>query len=62
MPSGGVTTEYDNLKPWFDAGATCVGMGSQLMKKEYIESGNFESLTQKVKETIELIKSIREGK
>lgn len=62
MPSGGVTTEYDNLKPWFDAGATCVGMGSQLMKKEYIELGNFESLTQKVKETIELIKSIREGK
>ncbi|MGF7140081.1 bifunctional 4-hydroxy-2-oxoglutarate aldolase/2-dehydro-3-deoxy-phosphogluconate aldolase [Roseimarinus sediminis] len=59
MPSGGVTPEYDNLKAWFDAGATCVGMGSQLMKKEYIETGDFEGLAQKVKETLELIQQIR---
>jgi 2-dehydro-3-deoxyphosphogluconate aldolase / (4S)-4-hydroxy-2-oxoglutarate aldolase len=59
MPSGGVTPEYDNLKAWFKAGATCVGMGSQLMKKEYISTGDFKSLTEKVKETIELIKKIK---
>lgn len=59
MPSGGVTPEYDNLKGWFDAGATCVGMGGQLMKKEYIEEGNFEGLARKVAETIALIKEIR---
>ncbi|MCF8358471.1 MAG: bifunctional 4-hydroxy-2-oxoglutarate aldolase/2-dehydro-3-deoxy-phosphogluconate aldolase [Prolixibacteraceae bacterium] len=62
MPSGGVTTEYDNLKPWFDAGATCVGMGSKLMKKEYIENEDFEGLARKVKDTIELIKSIKKDK
>jgi 2-dehydro-3-deoxyphosphogluconate aldolase/(4S)-4-hydroxy-2-oxoglutarate aldolase len=60
MPSGGVTPEYDNLKGWFAAGATCVGMGGQLMKKEYIETGNFDALAEKVKETIELIQKIRE--
>ncbi|MDA3929373.1 MAG: bifunctional 4-hydroxy-2-oxoglutarate aldolase/2-dehydro-3-deoxy-phosphogluconate aldolase [Prolixibacteraceae bacterium] len=59
MPSGGVTPERDNLEGWFKAGATCVGMGSQMMKKEYIEGGDFEGLAKKVKETIALIKEIR---
>ena len=59
MPSGGGTPEYDNLKAWFVAGVTCVGLGSQLMKKEYIETGNFDALTQKVKNTIELIENIK---
>jgi 2-dehydro-3-deoxyphosphogluconate aldolase/(4S)-4-hydroxy-2-oxoglutarate aldolase len=59
MPSGGVTPEYENLKAWFKAGATCVGLGSQLMKKEYISTGNFQGLADKVKETIELIRKIK---
>ena len=59
MPSGGVTPEYDNLKAWFKAGATCVGMGSQLMKKEFIDGENFEGLTEKVKESLALIQKIR---
>lgn len=62
MPSGGVTPEYDNLKGWFDAGATCVGMGGQLMKKEYIDGGDFEGLAVKVEETIALINKIRSEK
>ena len=28
MPTGGVSPTYESLKTWFDAGATCVGMGS----------------------------------
>lgn len=59
MPSGGVTPEYDNLKAWFKAGATVVGIGSHLMKKEFIVSENYEGLTVKVKDTITLIKKIR---
>ncbi len=59
MPSGGVTPEYDNLKAWFKAGATCVGMGSQLMKKTYVSEGNYSELAGKVKEAIELIKKIK---
>jgi 2-dehydro-3-deoxyphosphogluconate aldolase / (4S)-4-hydroxy-2-oxoglutarate aldolase len=59
MPSGGVTPEYENLKAWFKAGATCVGMGSQLVKNELISTGNFEGLTEMVKQTLELIKKIK---
>jgi 2-dehydro-3-deoxyphosphogluconate aldolase / (4S)-4-hydroxy-2-oxoglutarate aldolase len=59
MPSGGVSPEYENLKAWFKAGATVVGMGSQLIKKSYITENNYSGLTEKVKETIAVIKKIR---
>lgn len=62
MPSGGVTPEYENLKGWFDAGVTCVGLGSQLVKSSYAKDKNYGDLTRKVSETIELIKLIRSGK
>jgi 2-dehydro-3-deoxyphosphogluconate aldolase / (4S)-4-hydroxy-2-oxoglutarate aldolase len=60
MPSGGVTPEYENLKKWFSAGVTCVGLGSQLITKATITLGTYEELTAKVKETIQTIKQIRE--
>lgn len=59
MPTGGVTPEETNLKSWFDAGATCVGIGSQLISKDILENKNFELLTKKVKETLDSIKKIR---
>jgi len=59
MPSGGVTPEYDNLKAWFKAGATCVGMGSQLIKKSYVSENNYVGLIEKVKETLATIKKIK---
>jgi 2-dehydro-3-deoxyphosphogluconate aldolase/(4S)-4-hydroxy-2-oxoglutarate aldolase len=59
MPSGGVSPEYENLKAWFKAGATLVGMGSQLIKKSYITDNNYSGLTEKVKETLAVIKKIR---
>ena len=40
MPTGGVSPDRDNLKSWFDAGVTCVGMGSKLIKKD--KDGNFD--------------------
>ncbi len=59
MPTGGVSTEKDNLEAWFSAGVTCVGMGSKLISKEILNKGDFEGLKTKVKETLELIQSIR---
>jgi len=59
MPTGGVTTNRDNLKSWFDAGATCVGIGSQLISKEILDNSDFAGLQAKVSETIAVIKEIR---
>lgn len=59
MPTGGVSSDRDNLKEWFDAGATCVGMGSQLITKDILKQQNFNKLEARVKETLETIKALR---
>jgi 2-dehydro-3-deoxyphosphogluconate aldolase/(4S)-4-hydroxy-2-oxoglutarate aldolase len=59
MPTGGVSTEESNLKAWFDAGVTCVGMGSQLISKEVLADKDFKGLENKVRGILELIKKLR---
>lgn len=59
MPTGGVSTERDNLKTWFDAGVTCVGIGSQLISSEILANKDYAGLEAKVKETLAIIAGIR---
>ncbi len=59
MPTGGVSPERENLQMWFDAGVTCVGMGSKLISKAILNTGDFKSLEAKVKETLLLIRELR---
>lgn len=40
MPTGGVAPTEASLKSWFDAGVTCVGIGSKLIAKD--NQGNFD--------------------
>ncbi len=56
MPTGGVDTSEENLKAWFKAGVTCVGMGSQLITKDIIENQNFKKLEEEVLKALEIIK------
>ncbi len=59
MPTGGVSTDEENLKAWFGAGVTCVGMGSKLISKEILANQNFAGLESLVGETLSKIKKIR---
>lgn len=60
MPTGGVTLEKDNLKGWFDAGVTCVGMGSNLFPKDVMESKDWGKMAQMAKDLIDTIKEVRQ--
>ena len=40
MPTGGVSPTQENLEGWFNAGVTCVGMGSKLITKN--SEGNYD--------------------
>ena len=60
MPSGGVTPEEQNLKGWFDAGAFCVGMGSQLITKKIIADRDFRQLEDTCTRTLEMVRRIRQ--
>jgi 2-dehydro-3-deoxyphosphogluconate aldolase / (4S)-4-hydroxy-2-oxoglutarate aldolase len=59
MPTGGVDTTEANLKGWFSAGVTCVGMGSNLFPKEILDKKDFASLTEKVKSLMETINKVK---
>ncbi|MEM9680500.1 MAG: bifunctional 4-hydroxy-2-oxoglutarate aldolase/2-dehydro-3-deoxy-phosphogluconate aldolase, partial [Bacteroidota bacterium] len=59
MPTGGVAPTEENLKGWFNAGVTCVGMGSNLVSKDVIANKDFEGLTRTVRKTLSLIQQIR---
>lgn len=59
MPTGGVAPTEESLRKWFDAGVTCVGMGSQLITKEILQGRQFDVLVEKVKSTMDLIRQIR---
>lgn len=59
MPTGGVSTDRENLKSWFDAGVTCVGIGSQLISNEVLKSQDFDGLEATVRATLATIKEIR---
>ncbi len=60
MPTGGVKPTEDNLGSWFSAGVFCVGMGSQLFKKEIIASGEFDTLSHAVSDALQIIKRLKQ--
>ena len=62
MPTGGVEPNEANLSEWFTAGATCVGMGSQLFPKNVISSGEFGKITDTCREVFEIIQKCQKGK
>ena len=59
MPTGGVSPDKENLTAWFESGVSCVGMGSNLFPKEWLVKGDFEKITQLVRNTLLIINEIR---
>lgn len=56
MPTGGVSPTEENLKVWFEAGVTCVGMGSQLFPKNVLVEKNYDYITEKCSQALSIIK------
>ena len=59
MPTGGVTTELHNLTAWFQAGAVCVGLGSQLIGGSVFKDRDMDGLTEAVRSALATAKQIR---
>lgn len=59
MPTGGVTATEENIKGWFEAGVACVGMGSKLVVKELVAAGDFDGITDNVKQVRQWIQEVR---
>ena len=59
MPTGGVSPTEENLKGWFEAGACCVGMGSQLFPQEILANKDYGYITKKCAQALEIIKKYK---
>jgi 2-dehydro-3-deoxyphosphogluconate aldolase/(4S)-4-hydroxy-2-oxoglutarate aldolase len=59
MPTGGVSPDETNLRGWFEAGVACVGMGSKLVRGDWLKAGAFDKIEQLVSQTLATIRSIR---
>ena len=62
MVTGGVKPEEENLKSWFAAGASVVGMGSNLFPKEAIAAGNYDEVTNLCRLSLDTIQKIKAAK
>lgn len=59
MPTGGVSPDEVNLRAWFSAGVAAVGMGSNLVRKEWVQAGDFAAIEETMRRTLALIRKIR---
>ena len=59
MPTGGVSPDEENLKQWFDAGVTCVGMGSQLFPKNVLAEKNYAYITEICSKALAIIAQLK---
>ena len=59
MPTGGVSPTKESIEAWFEAGVTCVGMGSKLISKEIIANEDYKGLEDTISSALDLIKSVR---
>ncbi|MEM7572342.1 MAG: bifunctional 4-hydroxy-2-oxoglutarate aldolase/2-dehydro-3-deoxy-phosphogluconate aldolase [Bacteroidota bacterium] len=61
MPTGGVAPTEESLKAWFEAGVTCVGMGSKLMAKQADGSYDYAEISRRTRQALAIITELRAG-
>ena len=59
MPTGGVQATPEGLSAWFKAGVAAVGIGGDLIKKEYLDTGNYDAMAARTAEILALIREVR---
>ncbi len=59
MPTGGVEPTETSLKQWFEAGVTCVGMGSQLFPPDLLKNEDWDGITKICSGALGIISKIK---
>ena len=61
MPTGGVQLNAASLTEWFAAGACCVGMGSDLVRRDLVAAADYRAISANVRTALKLIREARGG-
>lgn len=59
MVTGGVEPTEENLSAWFKAGVFCVGMGSKLFPNDKIKTSDWDYVTNKCRESLDIIHKLK---
>jgi 2-dehydro-3-deoxyphosphogluconate aldolase/(4S)-4-hydroxy-2-oxoglutarate aldolase len=59
MPTGGVDASEASITEWFQAGVACVGIGSKLVRKEWVAAGDWEAISNNVRQVLGWIQAVR---
>ena len=59
MPTGGVKLSEESIRSWIIAGASCLGMGSDLISHDLVEAGDFQAIGERVGSALQIIRSVR---
>jgi 2-dehydro-3-deoxyphosphogluconate aldolase/(4S)-4-hydroxy-2-oxoglutarate aldolase len=62
MPTGGVEATAESIGVWTKAGASAVGLGSNLMRKEWLASKNYDAITDLTKQCLGFVSDARSKK
>jgi len=56
MPTSGVEPTEESIRAWFEHGAVCIGLGSQLFTKDIIKNRTWEELEAKIRQSLTWVK------
>lgn len=59
MPTGGVQATEESVAAWIKAGCACLGMGSDLVKKEWVAAGDYGAISERVSKVIGWVRKAR---
>ena len=59
MITGGVEPTEENLTAWFRAGAFCGGMGHKLVPKGLVRASDWQAISDKCHEALEIVRRVR---
>jgi 2-dehydro-3-deoxyphosphogluconate aldolase/(4S)-4-hydroxy-2-oxoglutarate aldolase len=57
MVTGGVQPTRESVRSWIDAGAACVGLGSQLFPHSAIASADWSSISARIAEALAYLRN-----
>lgn len=59
MPTGGVDATEASIQSWFKAGVCAVGMGSNLVTKDFLSAGNWAGISERTAQVLAWIRAAR---
>jgi len=59
MPTGGVEANEESITTWFKAGVAVVGIGSDLIRKDWVQTENFSAITELTAKCLEWSRAAR---